>query len=155
MVNWKIEKAIASDADEITELTIRSKDYWHYGEKQIAEWRDELTITPGYITENEVYKIVDGDQILGFYAYQPENDIDIKLNFLFIEPAFIGRGLGKLLLQDFFKRIEKTDHKRVLLDADPNAEQFYKRFGFKVIGQLETSIENRFLPIMELTKPFN
>ena len=36
------------------------------------------------------------------------------------------------------------------LDADPNAESFYARFGFTQVGQLQSSIKDRFLPIMEL-----
>jgi hypothetical protein len=35
------------------------------------------------------------------------------------------------------------------LDVDPHAEQFYFRNGFKVVGQLPTSIERRFLPVLE------
>jgi len=38
----------------------------------------------------------------------------------------------------------------IYLDSDPNAEKFYQNLGFKVVGQLESSIKNRFLPIMEL-----
>ncbi len=143
-----IERALSSDAKRITELTIQSKDYWNYGPKQIEEWRDELTITPEYINENQVYKLKITDKLIGFYAYRPENQKKVKLNFLFVEPEYIGKGYGKLLLSDFLKRIGKKFEK-VVLDADPNAEKFYRRMGFKVIGQLKSSIENRSLPIME------
>ena len=51
----KIGKANKTDAEKITELAIRSKDYWNYGAKQIEEWRDGLTITSKYIDENQVY----------------------------------------------------------------------------------------------------
>jgi len=35
------------------------------------------------------------------------------------------------------------------LEADPNATNFYLKMGFKIIEQKESSIPNRFLPIME------
>ena len=88
--------------------------------------------------------------MIGFYAYQPENETDIKLNYLFVEPKFIGKGYGTILMKDFLKRIENSNFKRVILDADPHAEKFYSGIGFRVIGKLKSSIKDRFLPIMEL-----
>jgi hypothetical protein len=34
--------------------------------------------------------------------------------------------------------------------ADPNAERFYEKMGFQVIGSKPTQDNARFLPIMEL-----
>lgn len=146
----EIKKTNRNDAKSITELTLRSKNYWNYGAEQMEEWRDEMTIDSKYIDENQVYKLVDNEKLIGFYAYQPENTKDIKLNFFFVEPDCIGKGYGKLLMNDFLIRIKNTDCERVILDADPNAEKFYERLGFKVIGKLQSSIKNRILPIMEL-----
>lgn len=36
-----ITNAKREDAKTLTELTIRSKNYWGYGHAQIEEWRDE------------------------------------------------------------------------------------------------------------------
>ena len=141
----KIEKAVTNDAKGLTELTIRSKSHWDYGEQQMEEWRDELTITEKYIDDNQIYKLVMED-----YAFHPINKTDIKLNYLFVEPEFIGKGYGKALLMDFLRRIENTEFKTVTLDADPNVEQFYGGFGFRVIGKLESAIKDRFLPVMQL-----
>ncbi len=146
----KIEKAHSIDAGRITDLTIRSKNHWNYGERQIEEWRDELTITSKYIDENQVYKLTTNDELIGFYAFQPKNDKILKLSFLFIEPKYIGKGHGKVLITDFLKRIRETNYEKVTLDADPNAEKFYERVGFRVVGKLKSSIKDRFLPIMEM-----
>ncbi len=146
----KIEKAHRGDAEKITDLTIRSKNNWNYGDSQIAEWKDELTITSKYIDENQVYKLTINNELIGFYAFRPENNELVKLNFLFIEPKYIGKGHGKILITDFVKRIEKTGYKKATLDADPNAEKFYESVGFKVVGKLKSSIKDRFLPIMEI-----
>jgi predicted GNAT family N-acyltransferase len=43
-----------------------------------------------------------------------------------------------------------TGAKKVILEAEPNAEGFYAKFGFVKIGEIETSIKNRYLPVMEL-----
>lgn len=145
----KIARAKTVDAKDITALTIRSKDYWGYGDAQIEKWRAELTITADYINANQVFKLINEDKLLGFYAYQATDATTVNLNFLFVEPHFIGQKYGKLLIEDFLNRIAKDGFRRATLDADPNAEKFYERFGFKVIGKLETSIKDRFLPVME------
>lgn len=146
----KIEKTIRTDAKDLTELTIRSKSHWNYGKKQIEAWREELTITEKYIDDNHIYKLVIDKLLIGFYAYQAESETDIKLNYLFVEPKYIGQGYGQLLMTDFLRRVENSEFERVILDADPNAEKFYNKFGFRMIGKLKSSLKNRFLPIMEL-----
>ena len=146
----KIEKAIIEDAKELTELTILSKSYWHYSEQQIEDWKNDLTITEGYILEKEIYKLINENKIIGYYSFFKSNNSDLKLDNLFVAPISIGKGIGKKLMIDFFKRILMIEFDRVILDADLNAEKFYLHLGFKVIGKLETSIENRYLPIMEM-----
>lgn len=146
----KIVKTIKADAKSLTDLTLRSKAHWNYGEKQIEAWTEELSITEKYIDENHIYKLIIDDVLVGFYAYQKEDETDIKLNYLFVEPKYIGKGYGKALVIDFLKRIENSGFRRVILDADPHAEDFYHKLGFRVIGKLKSAIKDRFLPIMEL-----
>lgn len=146
----KIERAQKTDAEALTALALRSKDYWGYGEQLIDSWREELSLSPTYILENEVYKLTIKDGILGFYAFGNQDAATIKLNFLFVEPGYMGKGYGQQLLQHFFAEIEKTTCQKVTVDADPNAQMFYERHGFKVVGKLESSIKDRYLPIMEI-----
>ena len=121
----KIEKAIVEDAKELTELTIRSKSYWAYSKQQIEDWREDLTILESYITDKEVYKLISENKIIGYYSFFKLNISDLKLENLFVEPTLIGCGIGKKLMIDFFKRTQKIDFNKIILDADPNAEKFY------------------------------
>ncbi len=144
-----IEKAQPTDAEALTALTMRSKAHWGYTPEQLLSWREELTITPAYINQNEVFKLIKDYEIIGFYTHQPLDATRIKLNFLFVEPAYIGHGYGSRLLNDFLRRVGKSKFTKVLLDADPNAEAFYEKHGFKVVGKLQSAIKDRYLPIME------
>lgn len=146
----KIEKATPIDAQELTELTIRSKSYWNYGIKQIEEWRDDLTITADFIERTEIYKLMVREAIVGYYAFSAQNEKEVELEFLFVDPWFIGQGYGGVLMSDFLQRIIISNYKKVRVEADPNAEGFYALVGFEVVGKLQSSIEGRFLPIMEL-----
>ena len=147
----KIEKANSNDHEILTEITKKSKAFWGYSEEQMTQWNDALTITNEYIQTNFVYKLTKENQVIGYYSYFNSEVAIIKLDNLFVLPEYIGKGFGNQLMQDFLNRIkENRDIKKIVLDADPNAEKFYQKFGFTTIGQLETSIKNRFLPIMEL-----
>jgi len=145
-----IEKANSNDSEALTAITKKSKAYWGYSDARIELWDDLLTITKKYIEAKLVYKIVIDGTAVGYYSFFPENEYTVRLDNLFILPEYIGKGIGKLLMDDFMMRIATTGVKKVILDADPNAELFYTKLGFVKIGELKTSIKDRFLPVMEL-----
>lgn len=146
----EIIKANPDDHKVLTEITKKSKAYWGYSNEQMEEWSGLLTIKEEYIKNNEVYKLVVHNLTVAYYSYFSINENTVKLDNLFVLPDEIGKGCGKLLMNDFLNKIKKSKLKTIILDADPNAQKFYESFGFIKIGQIETSIKNRFLPIMKL-----
>ncbi|MEM6893730.1 MAG: GNAT family N-acetyltransferase [Bacteroidota bacterium] len=138
-----------SDAKAITELTLRSKNHWNYGEAQIEAWYDELEVSEAFIHTNAVYKLLVNDQIAGFYAYTLDSNKAV-LEFLFIAPEYIGKGIGKALMEHFLNKMHNLKVDSITLDADPHAEGFYQKFGFVTVDQRPSSIAGRYLPIMQL-----
>lgn len=145
-----ILRAVPEDHSALSELTKKSKAHWGYSAAQMAEWDALLTITPEYISQNITYKLVLEAKLTGYYSFLSSDTEIIILDNLFIDPEFMGKGYGKLLLDDAIKKVRNMGYKSTKLEADPNAECFYHRFGFVTTGQAETSIPGRFLPIMEL-----
>jgi len=142
-------KSTIDDNEILTDITKKSKAYWGYSNEQMENWSELLTITKSYIESNIVYKLLVDNAIVGYYSYINLEDDIIKLDNLFILPEYIGSGLGKLLMNDFMDRLKMTKTKKVVLDSEPNAEKFYEKFGFIKVGQIETAIKDRYLPIME------
>ena len=145
-----ILQALASDHEALTQLTKLSKAHWGYSPAQMEAWAEVLTISEMYITNNLVYKKVENDLLVGYYSLIPQTTHTIQLDNLFIHPAAMGKGYGSLLLADALKRVKQAGDATMTLDADPHAETFYLGKGFVVVGQLETSIPKRYLPVMEL-----
>ncbi|KFF04838.1 GNAT family N-acetyltransferase [Flavobacterium reichenbachii] len=145
-----IQKASITDHEVLTEITKKSKAYWGYSVEQILEWDKNLTISKDYIRDQNVFKLVNDNLIIGYYSYVFKEEKVIELDNLFIFPEYIGNGLGKYLLLDFLNRIKETNIEKIILDSEPNAEGFYSKMGFVKIGEFETSIKNRFMPIMEM-----
>jgi len=146
-----ILKAEITDSEALTELTKKSKAHWGYPEAQIALWSEQLTITGSYIMANAVYKLLIDDAIAGYYSYYNEGEAVVRLDNLFVLPQYISQGYGRLLMDDFLLRVANTGIRKIILESEPNAETFYTKFGFIKIGQIITSIEGRYLPLMELT----
>lgn len=145
-----ITKSTLEDHEILTDITKKSKAYWGYSDEQIEIWSELLIITKNYIEINHVYKLIIEDKTVGYYSYFYLNEKEVKLDNLFVLPNYIGTGLGKLLMNNFLNRIKNSEIEKIILDSEPNAEKFYDYFGFKKVGQIETSIKNRYLPIMEL-----
>lgn len=147
----KIERALPEDHILLTVITKKSKAFWGYDEQQMEKWDDLLTITPDYILKNETYKLVLENEIVGYYSLLKVDSQTLKIDNLFISPVFIGKGLGKKLMADIFERAKLNSYSSIILDSDPNAEDFYSHFGFIKIDHIKTSVKNRFLPVMKKT----
>mgnify|MGYP006191408589 FL=1 len=146
----EIIKSTAEDNEILTEITKKSKAYWGYSDEQMESWSELLTITKNYIETNKVYKLVVDKLTVGYYSYVYLNEKEVKLDNLFVMPSYIGKGFGKLLMVNFLTEIENSEVEKITLDSEPNAATFYESFGFIKVGQIETSIKDRYLPIMEL-----
>lgn len=143
-----ITKATIEDHPTLTTITIQSKAHWGYSVEQMKLWTNDLTITPDYIEKNDVFCLVVDDEIIAYYSIHRTPEDEVLLDNLFISPTHIGKGFGRLLLNNFLDRVKADGISEVKLYSDPHSEDFYRHFGFEVIGKMETSIEGRFLPIM-------
>ena len=146
-----IENAQLTDAKFLTELTLRSKDYWNYGSDLMEEWRESLTVTSSYIASNKVIVLKQRGTIIGYYSVVHLAEAEVELDNLFIDPIYIGNGHGDRLMKHFLDQQREKGTVRITLYSDPNAEAFYTKYGFKVIGRVESSQPGRFLPTMERT----
>ncbi len=146
-----VKKSTPEDSEILTALTKKSKAYWGYSDQQMNDWSESLTITKNYIETNMVFKLVIEDEIVAYYSYILLDLWTIKLDNLFVLPKLIGQGLGRLLIQDLLFRIKKTSINKIILESDPHVEKFYTKLNFVKVGQIETSIKDRFLSILELT----
>lgn len=143
-----LRRAQTADAETLTELALRSKAHWGYDAAFIEACRPELTITANYIGMNPVKVATASGQIVGFYSLAPRPD-ELELDQLFIEPAFIGRGIGKLLWNDAVETARELGHRSMFIVGDPYAETFYLKMGAERIGAVESTVSaGRMLPLL-------
>ena len=71
--------------------------------------------------------------------------------WLFVVPAAIGTGVGRILLADAVVVARALGARVLRIEADPNAAAFYQREGAQRVGEAPSaSIPGRTLPLFEL-----
>jgi ribosomal protein S18 acetylase RimI-like enzyme len=147
----EIFRAEPDDADALTRIAIAAKRYWGYPERWIEQWQEALTITPGFITDNEVYVAVFEEEMGGFYALI-ERGSEVELEHLWVLPEHMGAGIGRALLDHAVRRTAALGATTLSIEADPNAEGFYRRMGARRVGENVYDIEGhrRELPLLVL-----
>ena len=72
------------------------------------------------------------------------------LDDLWIEPAWIGRGVGSQLFRACAARARELGAKRLEWEAEPNAAGFYERMGGRYVRDSDPTAFGRVIPVMEL-----
>lgn len=137
-----VRKALAKEADSLSEIALQAKRHWGYPENWIQRWKADLTVTPKFIIENEVYVAVDGDNLLGFCALTL-NEGKAELEHLWVRPEHMGTGVGRKLFTHASARAAALSATAMGISADPNAAAFYEHLGAKQIGRIESEIEGQ------------
>lgn len=145
----RIEGPRAEQAAELSELALRSKGHWGYDDDFLAACRAELTYTAEDCTCGDMAVAYVDDHLAGLVRLTGEAP-EGELQSLFVDPPWIGTGLGAALLTHALDEARRRSMTRVLLAADPGAESFYARFGARRVGEIASeSIEGRVLPRLE------
>ena len=143
-----IREASPSEADQLTELALRSKGHWGYDQEFSEDARSDLTLTAQYIASCPVFVIEEQGSIKGFYSLSGEGD-EVELMHIFVEPAAIGRGLGKLLFRHAVKTARRLKYKKLVIGSDPFAVEFYEAMGARRVGEITSPIRaGRMLPLL-------
>ena len=148
----EIRRAQPQDAEVLTAIAHAAKRHWNYPEDWIAQWNLDLTITPGFITENEVFVALIDGQIAGCCALVLTNSL-AEIEHMWMRPEHMGTGTGRALFTHAKLRAEERGANVLELSADPNAEGFYAHMGAKRIGEIPAGMsgqEDRVLPRMRI-----
>ncbi|MGR6975225.1 GNAT family N-acetyltransferase [Streptomyces cynarae] len=146
-----IRPARATEAEVLTDLALRSKAHWGYGADFLEACRDELTVTAHEVARRRA-TVADRDgHILGFTTLEGEPPTGV-LGMMFVDPQAIGQGIGRLLFERTIAAGRDLGFTQLTIDADPNAEPFYRAMGAVRIGTVPSgSIAGRVLPQMVVT----
>lgn len=82
------------------------------------------------------------------YGRLVQNSLEeLQIHQMVVEPAYQGKGLGKLILQTLIATTIQQGSSSLVLNARITKVGFYQPFGFKIIGQVFTSLSTGVLHI--------
>lgn len=136
----------------LTAIARRSKQHWGYPEEWMRIWAEELEIRPEFIKKEVVVKAVAGAEIIGFYALQPHAEYDATdLAHFWLLPENIGKGYGRLMFEHMLRKARQAGAERLIVESDPYASGFYEKMGGRKVGERQSSIAGRKLPVYTFT----
>ena len=84
-------------------------------------------------------RVVERDgAVIGFSVTIPTGDGAAELDGLFVLPAHMGLGFGRVLVDDAADNARAQGLQQLNVNANPNALGFYTRMGFVVTGEAQT-----------------
>jgi N-acetylglutamate synthase-like GNAT family acetyltransferase len=147
----EIRRATPDEADKLTALAHAAKRHWNYPREWIDSWASDLTITPEFIANNEVFVAIVDEAIAGCGALVTGERL-AELEHMWIYPEQMGKGVGRALFEHVSRRAGDLGFSELELSADPNAEAFYERMGADRIGEVPADMfgQVRVLPRMRV-----
>ncbi len=143
----EIRRARPEEAEALSEIALAAKRHWQYPESWIEQWRSDLTITPDFVSNNEVFVAILAGEVAGCCALVMTKSL-AEIEHMWIKPEHMGSGVGRALFAHARARAAERGASMLELSADPNAEGFYERMGAKRIGEVRADIDGqqRLLP---------
>jgi GNAT superfamily N-acetyltransferase len=134
----------------LSELCVRSKAVWGYDAAFMTACRAELTLRPDEF-QHTYLQVAERDSTVVGLAQIKVTGRDADLLKLFVEPALLGSGIGRLLFEWATARARGLGAVRMTIEADPGAAAFYERMGACHAGFAPSqSIPGRMLPCMRM-----
>ena len=141
--SWlRIQRARPEEAEPLTDLIMRSKAHWGYDATLLAAWRAGHTLDAATIARDAVYCAEDAESgvVVGVSHCFPINEEEVYLERLFVDPAWMGRGVGARLWRHAVEQATAQGARRLTLGADPNARLFYEHVGAVVTAWFDASL---------------
>jgi GNAT superfamily N-acetyltransferase len=143
-----IRRARPADRDALAALAFRSKAHWGYDDAFMERSRGALTPSDAYLANDPVFIAVDDrGTAVGFYGFVREGR-ELWLNDLWIEPASIGTGAGRVLFAHAVETARASGDAAFFIESDPNAEGFYLTMGAARTGERLAAGSGRMLPVL-------
>lgn len=134
------------DLQAASDLCLRSKAFWGYDADFMAACVTELTLTEADISRDPVTLAFYGDELAGVAHVSNDKD-ECYLEKLFVDPAHMGKGVGRLLFEWSRSAACELGVRQMVVEADPDAVPFYRAMHCRKAGSAPSgSMSGRTLP---------
>jgi GNAT superfamily N-acetyltransferase len=125
MTEPRVRPAKPADHERLRELTFESKAHWGYDRDFVRGWAEGLS----FESEQERWVAEVDGVIVAWAGLIPPADGVAILDDLWVDPAWLGRGLGGRFFRFAADRARELGSERLEWGAEPNAVGFYEKLG--------------------------
>ena len=143
-----VRRARPDEAEQLTDLALRSKAYWGYDAAFLQGCVPALRLAPERLQAEPFFVIEADGRVMGFGALRVDG-AEAELTNLFVEPQAMGRGYGSRLWRHAVELASALGARQLRIASDPFAEPFYRRMGAERIGEIPSdAIPGRQIPLL-------
>jgi GNAT superfamily N-acetyltransferase len=128
----RIRPADPREGARLREIAVAAKSHWGYDPEQVERWAADGDFSPKGMTDKEVYVAEADGRAVGWASLIATSET-CRLDDLWVEPGWIGKGVGSRLFRHA---------------AAPHAVGFYERMGARRLRDSEPSAWGRVIPVM-------
>ena len=145
----QIRPAGEDEGEQLREIAVAAKSHWGYDLDRVRQWAAAGDFSPRSLRHREIYVADVSGRPIGWMALQPRNDV-CWLDDLWVEPAWIGKGIGSRLFDHAVRRALHLGATRVEWEAEPKAVGFYEKMGGRYVRDSEPNQWGRVIPVMAM-----
>ncbi|WP_374649963.1 GNAT family N-acetyltransferase [Dongia sp.] len=135
------------ECDILDDICFRSKAHWGYDAAFMESVRNQIRVNADAVRAGRVWIAADGaDRPRGVLEVDPIDGIAADLTLLFIDPAYLRKGIGRALYEKAIDLARQLGASELLIDSDPQAAAFYASMGATRTGAEPTGYRGRLLP---------
>ncbi len=142
-----VRPAHPQEGERLREIAIAAKSYWGYEPGSVETWAAMGDFSAQALADKAVHVAeVDGRPV-AFATLIPKGEISV-LDDLWVEPQWIGQGIGAWLFRFCAEEARRLGAKRMEWEAEPNAVGFYERMGAQRLRDSERTMWGRVIPVL-------
>jgi GNAT superfamily N-acetyltransferase len=142
-----IRPARPDEGERLREIAEAAKRHWGYDAETVRQWAAAGDFSAQGLREKDVFVAESAGRAIAWAALIPRGDV-VWLDDMWVEPSWIGKGVGSLLFRHSVERAIGVGGKTMEWEAEPNAVGFYERVGGRYLRDGTPSEWSRVLPVM-------
>lgn len=138
MDHGRLRPARMDEAATLEDLMREASMIWDDHREDLLAHPDAIEVPRADLRAGRVrVHEVDGT-VTGFATVLPLPDGTAELDALFVRPALMRHGIGARLVEDAVRGAREAGVPLLVVTANPRAETFYARCGFRTVGEAPT-----------------
>jgi GNAT superfamily N-acetyltransferase len=142
-----LRAATEHDFARLRAIALDAKAHWGYDRAQVDEWGRSGGFEPENLRTMEIFVAEADGEPAGWASLIPRGEVG-WLEDLWIDPPWIGRGVGRLLFEHVAARARELGARRLEWEAELNAHGFYERMGARYVRDSEVTEWGRVLDVL-------